>query len=354
MRTVSIIVPLHNREKLIDATIESVLTQSHENLDIIVVDDGSTDQGPYRIEKRAEQDTRIRLIRRTKGPPGASACRNLGLAQAHGDYVLFLDSDDLLGEDCVQNRVKSLELDQELNLVIGQGLIFCDIPGDQTILWNSCRAAITNPVEMFLNQDMPWQTSGPLWRRRTVEAMGGWNANLRCFQDWELHLRACIENLSMGFIHQPDFFIRRSASADQISSSHNTPQHVESRILAFNTIINLLKSTQQLSGSIKNSAKGFLLRNHLSLHDAGCDEEAMMILQSEFGRKLLNPTDRWLLSWIRKQGRSWHWNNRVKRIANFWWRKIQYDALDMDTDFMKVEWDGEIPFMNDAAIKIDH
>jgi hypothetical protein len=69
----------------------------------------------------------------------------------------------------------------------------------------------------------------------------------------------------------------------------------------------------------------------------------MLILQSKSARELLNPLDRWMLSWIKQQGESWHWNTRVKRIASIWWRNLKYDSLDMNIDFMKAEWLGDMP-----------
>ncbi|MFW2829710.1 glycosyltransferase family 2 protein [Sphingomonas sp. ID0503] len=89
--TVSVIVPLHDNAATIQTALHSLLAQTHANLDIIVVDDRSRDDGPQRVASLA--DPRIRLIR-NKGPRGAAAARNAGLAEARGTFIAFHDADD--------------------------------------------------------------------------------------------------------------------------------------------------------------------------------------------------------------------------------------------------------------------
>ncbi|MFN3301364.1 MAG: glycosyltransferase family 2 protein, partial [Sediminibacterium sp.] len=88
--TVSVVIPLYNKGKYIERAISSVLAQTYPPLEIIVVDDGSTDNGPERVLKF--NDPRIILIRQENRGPGAA--RNTGLARAKGKYIAFLDADD--------------------------------------------------------------------------------------------------------------------------------------------------------------------------------------------------------------------------------------------------------------------
>lgn len=100
----SVIIPVHNAEKYINATLDSVLQQKFEDpedLEIICVDDASTDSSVSLIKKRIEKDSRIRLfINETNQYAGA--CRNKGLEEAKGEYVHFLDADDLVEEGAYQ------------------------------------------------------------------------------------------------------------------------------------------------------------------------------------------------------------------------------------------------------------
>ena len=86
----SVIIPLYNKEKYIQNTLQSVLNQTFENFEVIIVDDGSTDDGPEKVGLIS--DCRIRFIRKENG--GVSSARNRGIAEARGEYIAFLDADD--------------------------------------------------------------------------------------------------------------------------------------------------------------------------------------------------------------------------------------------------------------------
>jgi glycosyltransferase involved in cell wall biosynthesis len=95
---ISIVIPVFNRSELVMQAVESALSQSYPNREVVIVDDGSTD-GTYKNLKKLKAD--IRLYRQPH--KGQSAARNLGWRSCKGDYVLFLDSDDVLEKDAIQN-----------------------------------------------------------------------------------------------------------------------------------------------------------------------------------------------------------------------------------------------------------
>lgn len=97
---VSVIVPVYNQEKYLDECIESIINQSYNNLEIILVDDGSTDNSLEICKKYKKQDKRIKLIHKENG--GLSSSRNAGLKEATGDYIMFCDSDDYFLPDTVK------------------------------------------------------------------------------------------------------------------------------------------------------------------------------------------------------------------------------------------------------------
>lgn len=101
---VSIIVPIYNVEKYLEECIQSILTQTYENLDIILVDDESPDKCPEICEYYAKQDSRISVIHKKNG--GLGYARNSGLDIAKGEYVMFVDSDDYLIKTAVETLVK--------------------------------------------------------------------------------------------------------------------------------------------------------------------------------------------------------------------------------------------------------
>lgn len=97
---VSVIVPIYNVEKYLPKCIDSILAQSHNNLEIILVDDGSPDDSGKIADSYAEKDLRVKVIH--KGNSGVSSARNIGIDSATGDYVCFADADDYLMEDYVE------------------------------------------------------------------------------------------------------------------------------------------------------------------------------------------------------------------------------------------------------------
>ena len=111
---VSIIIPVYNTAKYLRQAIDSVIKQTHQNLQIICVNDGSTDQSLAILEEYANKDARIEVI--TQENSGLSAARNRGLKSVKGDYVLFLDSDDWLDTDTVAKARRYL-IDNNVDIV---------------------------------------------------------------------------------------------------------------------------------------------------------------------------------------------------------------------------------------------
>lgn len=105
---VSVITPLYNADKFIESTIKSVIYQTYQNWEMIVVDDCSRDRGPEIIKKYAESDKRIKLIKLEKNSGGAVA-RNKAIKEAKGKYLAFLDSDDLWYPQKLEKQVKFME-----------------------------------------------------------------------------------------------------------------------------------------------------------------------------------------------------------------------------------------------------
>ncbi len=100
---VSIVVPVYNNEKYIKKCIQSIINQSYHNLQIIIVNDGSTDDSGCIINEYAADDTRITLINQENS--GVSAARNIGILKAEGEYLTFIDGDDYVSVDYIENLV---------------------------------------------------------------------------------------------------------------------------------------------------------------------------------------------------------------------------------------------------------
>lgn len=109
---ISIIIPNFNRATLIGETLDSILAQTYNNWECIIVDDGSEDNSLEVIKEYTKKDDRFKLFLRPNDyPKGANACRNIGIEKAIGDYTIFFDSDDLMTPDHVEEKLKCIVSD---------------------------------------------------------------------------------------------------------------------------------------------------------------------------------------------------------------------------------------------------
>lgn len=113
---VSVIVPVYNVEEYLSRCVDSILTQTYRNLEVILVDDGAKDSSGSICDAYAREDSRVRVIHKENG--GLSSARNAGIDIAKGDYLEFVDSDDWIEPDAVENLLQ-MALEHQVELVTG-------------------------------------------------------------------------------------------------------------------------------------------------------------------------------------------------------------------------------------------
>lgn len=225
---VSVITPVKNRPELVNDAINSVRTQTFADLEMIVVDDVSTDRTPQVLDDQKKADCRIRVILRRGESAGPSACRNLGFSEARGDLVIFLDSDDLLLPDCLEKRVAYLVARPELDVAVSGLWIFRESVDERLFVMN--RETGEEPLERYLRHDYLWQTTGPTYRRRTWERLGPWREDMRVSEDIELAVRLLAKGLRWGWVGREDYFYRagdaaRETLTQDFWSAERLPDH---------------------------------------------------------------------------------------------------------------------------------
>lgn len=219
---VSVIVPTYNRAHLIEQTLDSVYQQTHRPLEVIVVDDGSTDNtvevvrhwfagrtkpgGPFRATY---------LCQRRRGP---SAARNYGLTQCRGAYIQFLDSDDMLHREKLAVQVSALR-EQEAGFCVCN---YQPVDGE---------GRDTGPVVEFHTRAhavaefpaaYPMNTPCPLYTRRAVMQNGGWDESLIAAEDFEYNFRMAVNGVKGCWIEPALLSVRRHTGEERIQ---NTPLH---------------------------------------------------------------------------------------------------------------------------------
>ncbi len=209
---VSVIIPTYNRVEWVKQALDSVCRQTYSKWEALVVDDGSSDETKKELADYRQREPRIRVLARNRLPKGAPTCRNIGLAAARGDYVVFLDSDDLLAANCLDHRVAAMQANPGQDFMVFQGQLFNQVPGDSRSFWNT--ASDESDLCRFLRGDSVWQTTGPIWKKTALEQLHGFDEQLVGWQDVDIHL--CALGRRLNYIKKlatvPDYFIRRHNS----------------------------------------------------------------------------------------------------------------------------------------------
>lgn len=184
---VSIIVPSFNKSAYISAMVDTVVAQTEQRWELIVVDDASTDDSAALLALAAEVDPRIRLIA-LKTNKGANHCRNVGIAEARGRYIVFLDADDLFAPHCLAERLAVMQ-GSDLDMAVFTMEVFSNTPGDHGQRWVPDSP---HPLQDFFRHKLPWQTMQPIWDRMFLQSLDGFDESFSRHQDVELHTRALL------------------------------------------------------------------------------------------------------------------------------------------------------------------
>lgn len=188
---VSVVVPVYNGEEFILRTIDSALAQTWKNLEVIVVDDGSTDGTRRIVEARAVSDPRLRIFQQVNG--GVASARNVAIAAALGDFIAPLDADDLWETSKIERQMARLAECGADTAMVYTGWVWIDT--NDAIVDRSPRWTVEGHVfDLLLEINFTGNASIPLFRRHALEEIGGYNPALAAAhaggcEDWEVVLR---------------------------------------------------------------------------------------------------------------------------------------------------------------------
>ncbi|SDB22218.1 Glycosyltransferase involved in cell wall bisynthesis [Flavobacteriaceae bacterium MAR_2010_188] len=201
---VSVIIPTFNRAHILSTAIDSVLNQTYVDVECIVIDDGSSDNTKLLIDQFFN-DERLKYHLRDRKPKGASTCRNIGLSQAKGDFVVFLDSDDYLLPHCIEQRIAKVLKTPKLDFAVFPMQILKDGKLQNHLL------ADKNLLIEFLSCNALWQTMCPIYSKEFLIKLGGFAEGYPRFNDLEIAIRSVIStknfeifpDLSADSVHIP-------------------------------------------------------------------------------------------------------------------------------------------------------
>lgn len=186
---ISVIVPVYNREDYILECLESVYNQKYRPIEVVIVDDGSTDNSiskviDYKKSLKVKKNFTISVYNCKNR--GATKARNYGLKKSKGEYIQWLDSDDLLLPDKLSSQIYAFK--NNIDVVYSKAQFFDSIPSNlMNQFWG--RKPQNNSSDYF---EFPWQTMCALYKKSAIEKYGAWDEEFSLSDDWELSIRYTI------------------------------------------------------------------------------------------------------------------------------------------------------------------
>ena len=207
---ISVIVPVHNRANKIMRCIDSVMNQTYSQLELIVVDDASSDETSSVVSSLAINDQRIKLIKLEK-KMGAQHARNVGIKNSKGEWITFLDSDDYYLKDSIENRFMYA---QKNNLDVVHSDCFV-ISNDNAEKLYGVKPIQGNVYEFLLAKPAP-VFPALMVKKTALEKIGNLDEGIISYQEWDTCIRLA-RYFEFGFVEAPSF-VYDCCDTDTISS----------------------------------------------------------------------------------------------------------------------------------------
>lgn len=251
---VSILMPCYNAEKYVAETLTCLLGQDYENIEIILVDDGSSDKS-YDIVKQFETDPRVQVFQQPNS--GACVARNLAFKHSKGDYIMYMDTDDLMSSNKI---AKQIERFRQLNdplavLTCGYEEFVNEVPTvwSRRLHYHDYETPTDLLLDIWSNGAMVPVTCYMI-SRKMVEMVGDWDVRLKKNQDGDYFSRVLMKATSVHFVDDCCFFYRRGHA-----SVSTTAQYSEAKLSSVLLTYRKQKSILELRGD--NEIRKALARN---------------------------------------------------------------------------------------------
>lgn len=241
MPIVSIIIPCFNYGHLLGETLDSVLAQTFQDWEAIIVDDGSTDNSREVAESYCGKDSRFRyFFQKNKG---LSAARNKGIELSRGNYFQFLDADDLIEKRKLEIQVTFLSLNPKTDLVYGNTRFFdSDNPGTLLVNrrapfdkpWMPCISGSGYNLVKTVVTDNIMVVHAPLVRKKLIEKTGYFDERLKAREDHEYWIRAAIQGHTFSYSDEPETL---ALTRIHLASMQGTKGYMSSSFDLFRTLM---------------------------------------------------------------------------------------------------------------------
>jgi glycosyltransferase involved in cell wall biosynthesis len=294
---ISILIPAFNAQDWIAQTLQSAITQTWERKEIIVVDDGSTDQTLAVARTFASKG----VIVVSMDHQGAAAARNKALSLSHGDYIQWLDADDLLAPDKIAKQLEKSDLaGNKWTLLSSAWGSFMYRPDKadftQTSLW--CNLSPLEWLIRKMEQNFHMQTSTWLVTRALTEAAGPWDTRLSTDDDGEYFCRVLLKSEGVRFVPEAKVYYRMSGT-NSLSYIGRSDKKMDSQFLSMQMHIGYLRSmedTKRVRVACVKYLQNWMIHFYPERPDIVNRAEQMA---TKLDGRLMAPQLSWKYSWIR-------------------------------------------------------
>lgn len=294
---VSILIPAYNAQEWIADTVRSAMEQTWPNKEIIIVDDGSTDQTFAAAKQFASENVLVV----TQANQGAAAARNRAYSLSKGDYIQWLDADDLLAPDKIARQMEALlQCRNDRTLLSSAWGYFAYRPHraqfSPTALWRDL-----SPVEWLLikmGQGLHMQTATWLVKRELAESAGPWDSRLLSDDDGEYFCRVILASDSIHFVPEARVFYR-STSSHRLSYIGLSDKKKDAMLLSMQLHVKYIQSLED-SERVRAACLKYLHIWLIEFYPERPDiVEELEKMAGELGGRLEMPRLRWKYDWIR-------------------------------------------------------
>lgn len=201
--TVNIIIPFYNAEATLADALSSVIAQTCNDWIVIMIDDGSTDSSSAIAKNFLKTyPGKAKLIPSDIPQSGPALGRNKALRNADSEYIMCLDSDDLLAPFCIEQRKSVMQGNRNLDWAVFNQYRRTPFEKPPYRLFNKPAKTREEAIAYFLRMDTPWQTMAPIWKKEALLKLGGFDETLYPMEDPDIHLRALLDkSLKMQIMH---------------------------------------------------------------------------------------------------------------------------------------------------------
>lgn len=305
---VSVVIPMFNAFPFIGEMLECMEKQSYTNWELIIVDDGSTDESISTVEQFVEKDSRIKLIKRPGNrKKGGNTCRNIGLENANGEYIIWFDADDLIAPYCLKQRIEYIHQNKNIDVAIAPLLGFNKKPYDS----QEFALGVFPPKEVvkkFLANALPFVVVTNIYRKSSLELFKiKWDEDLKSHQDADFNLDCINQHLKFANASNAcaDYFWRLSGNENSVSKKIVSKSHLQTNIYYFN------KQVERFEHNPIEGKNLTLLVNYITKTLIFQDDESML---SEFLEQSYFNEHKWLKASLRFINRFQH---RLKIKSHF-------------------------------------